>query len=116
MRKYAKSMAVMAVLAMALSCFAAGKVVTKWKTVVDSDRDGYLIFYSNSVVKLDTTDKKGNVLEGDFLTGTYTGNTKKDGTVTVMLDKLDEIIAEISGNTLVCDGGRSKTVFTKVIN
>ena len=41
---------------------------------------------------------------------------EKDGKVTVMLDKLDEIIAEISGNTLVCDDGRSKTVFTKVIN
>ena len=53
MRKYAKSMAVMAVLAVALPCFAAEKVVTKWKTVVDSD---------------------------------------------------------------VCDDGRSKTVFTKVVN
>ena len=37
MRKYAKSMAVMAVLAIALPCFVAGKVVTKWETVVDSD-------------------------------------------------------------------------------
>ena len=99
MRKFAKIMAVLLALSLATPCFAKGKVVTKWSL---SNNDGdtmYLTFYNDGTAEMSTTaDDKVTVTA-------YTGDTRKDGAITV-----DGGTLEIRGDRLFM----GTIVFTKV--
>lgn len=107
MRKFAKIMAVLLALALAAPCFAKGKVVTKWSmSLTDNGKTvtTYLTFYNDGTLEISATDGvETEVTDVDQ----YTGDTKKDGTITAS----DGTTMEIRGDFLVLGG---ILTFTKV--
>ena len=93
MRKFAKIMAVLLALGFVASCGAKKKAVTKWGL---SNNDGaiYLTFCDDGTVEMSTT-----------VILPYTGDTKKNGTIT-----LNGATYEIKGDQLFGEG----MVFTKM--
>ena len=102
MRKFAKIMAVLLALALATPCFAKGKVVTKWNCI-GSRGIAYLTFYDDGTVELSST------LNDDVDVATYTGDTKKNGIIT-LVDGTTELSVEIKGNQLFV----GDTIYTKM--
>lgn len=94
MRKFAKIMAVLLALALAAPCFAKGKVVTKWSGTLYATV--YLTFYN------DGTAEMTNSRDDDVTVYTYTGDTRKNGTITI--DDGYGTTAEIRGDKLVVGG------------
>ena len=106
MRKFAKIMAVLLALALATPCFAKGKVVTKWSmSLTDNGKTvtTYLTFYNDGTLEMSVTDG----VETEVTAFPYTGDTKKDGTITTG----DGTTMEIRGDILVLGG---ILTFTKV--
>lgn len=103
MRKFAKIMAVLLALALATPCFAKGKAVTKWAYTVTNGGKSvtlYLTFYDDGTVE------SSNTFDDDVDVAAYTGDTRKDGTITLH----DGATAEIRGDRLFAEN----MVFTKV--
>lgn len=107
MRKFAKIMAVLLALALAAPCFAKGKVVTKWSmSLTENGKTAttYLTFYNDGTMEISATDGVETEVSGAYQ---YTGDTKKDGTITTS----DGTTMEIRGDFLVLGG---ILTFTKV--
>ena len=101
MRKFAKIMAVLLALALAAPCFAKGKVVTKWSTPTTDGKNEtvYITFYDDGTMEMSTS------YTDETMVFAYTGDTKKNGAITVDGETLD-----IRGDRLFLGG----MVFTKV--
>ena len=95
MRKFAKIMAVLLALALATPCFAKGKVVTKWSGTLYATV--YLTFYN------DGTAEMTNSRDDDVTVYTYTGDTRKNGTITID-DGAEKLPGVISGDEIVIGG------------
>ena len=102
MRKFAKIMAVLLALALAAPCFAKGKVVTKW-SMTGPGGTSYLTFYNDGTAEMTSS------ANDEVNVATYTGDTRKDGTITVN-DGYGTTM-EIRGDILVLGG---ILTFTKV--
>ena len=95
MRKFAKIMAVLLALGFAASCSAEKKAVTKWSmTIVETV---YFTFYN------DGTAESSNSGNDDVTHYTYTGDTRKNGTITLD-DGTEKLSGVISGDALVIGG------------
>lgn len=92
MRKFAKIMAVLLALGFVASCGAKKKVVTKWSFTGDYGTM-YLTFYNDGTVEMSTT------VDDEVEVFPYTGDTKKNGTVT-----LNGATYEIRGDQLFGEG------------
>ena len=104
MRKFAKIMAVLLALALAAPCFAKGKVVTKWSTpTTDGKNTAYITFYDDGTAEMSAS------YTDETMVFAYTGDTKKNGTVTVS-DGRETLDIEVRGDRLFAFGD----VLTKV--
>lgn len=98
MRKFAKIMAVLLALGFVASCGAKKKVVTKWSFTSDYGT-AYFTFYN------DGTAESSNTVDDNVGVAAYTGDSRKNGTITV-----DGATYEIRGDQLFAEG----MVFTKM--
>ena len=96
MRKFAKIVAVLLALGFVASCGAKKKVVTKWSMTIDGE-SSYLTFYNDGTVESSSSDND------EVASSPYTGDTKKDGVVTVG-DESEKIPCIISGDELLFAG------------
>ena len=96
MRKFAKIVAVLLALGFVASCGAKKKVVTKWSMTINGE-SSYLTFYNDGTVESSNSDND------EVATSPYTGDTKKDGVVTVG-DESEKIPCIISGDELLFAG------------
>ena len=89
-----------------LPCFAKGKVVTQWK-ITDGGEGLFVTFYSDK-----TWDMIGTYGDGssEKIGGTYSGDTTKDGKISMIAENGHESIIETVGDLLDLDG----LVLTKV--
>lgn len=88
-----------------LPCFAKGNVVTQWTAKVDSDTC-IVTFYSDKTVEFITIYEDG---DSDEEEGTYSGDTTKNGKISVTRNGNSNIL-EIVGNLMKVNG----LVLTKV--
>ncbi|MDE5614024.1 MAG: hypothetical protein K2I74_05150 [Treponemataceae bacterium] len=88
-----------------LPCFAKGNVVTQWK-MTDGGDTYILTFYSDKTVEQIASYGDGS---SEKLEGTYSGNTTKNGKISMVADD-ETLILEIAGDQMRFDGG----VLTKV--
>ena len=93
--------------AASLSCFAKGNAVTQW-TAKDGDTTYLLTFYSDKTWEQIDTYEDGS---SEKYEGTYSGNTTKDGEISLVLDG-DTYTADIFGDLMDIDG--AGFVITKV--
>lgn len=98
MKKFAMIMAVLLALGLVASCGAKKKVVTKWSVTGDYGT-AYMTFYN------DGTGEASSTLNDEVMVFPYTGDTRKNGTITV-----DGATYEIRGDQLFGEG----MVFTKM--
>ena len=91
MRKFAKIMAVLLALGLVASCGAKKKVVTKWSAT--DVGTVYFTFYNDGTGEMSTT------VNDEVTVFPYTGDTRKNGTITV-----DGVTAEIRGDQLFFEG------------
>ena len=96
MRKFAMIMAVLLALGLVASCGAKKKAVTKWSFTGDYGTM-YLTFYNDGTVETSST------VDDEVASSPYTGDTKKDGVVTVG-DESEKIPCIISGDELLFAG------------
>ena len=95
MRKFAKIMAVLLALGFAASCSAEKKAVTKWSGTLVATV--YFTFYNDGTAEMTNS-------ENDDVTHyTYTGDTRKNGSIT-MDDGVEKMSGVISGDELVIGG------------
>ena len=90
-----------------LSCFAKGNVVTQW-TAKDGGDTSLFTFYSDKTWEQIDTYEDGS---SEKYEGTYSGNTTKDGEISLVLDG-DTYTADIFGDLMDIDG--ASFVLTKV--
>ena len=112
MRKFAKISAVLAAMVLALA-FVGCKdddddddpsVVTTWYCTEEDDEDGVitetLYFYDDSTFKVVESSEGVNIT---VATGTYTGDTTKDGNVVITIKKVVKGMLEDSESTELVD-------------
>ena len=95
MRKFAKIMAVLLALGFVASCSAEKKAVTKW-SATGPGGTSYMTFYNDGTAEMTRS------ANDEVNVATYTGDTRKDGTITI--DDGYGTTAEIRGDTLVLGG------------
>ena len=93
--------------AAALPCFAKGKVVTQWKAEVGGAA-AIITFYSDKTFDLVGIDEDGS--SEKMAEGTYSGDTTKDGKISLIAENGNGMIVETVGDLLDLDG----IVLTKV--
>ena len=92
--------------AAALPCFAKGKVVTQWK-ITDGGEGLFITFYSDKTFDVIAT---SGYSSSEKIEGTYSGDTTKDGKISLIAANGHESIIERVRDLL--DYG--EVVFTKV--
>ena len=90
-----------------LPCFAKGNIVTQWKAK-EGGEVYVLTFYSDKTFDLVTTDEDGS--SKNLGGGTYSGNTTKDGKISMIAENGNGFIVETVEDLLDLDGA----VLTKV--
>lgn len=95
MRKFAMIVAVLLALGLVASCGAKKKVVTKW-SATGPGGTSYLTFYNDGTAEMTSSSND------EVNVATYTGDTRKDGTITV--NDGYGTTAEIRGDTFVLGG------------
>ncbi|MDE7227341.1 MAG: hypothetical protein K2N31_03365 [Treponemataceae bacterium] len=89
-----------------LPCFAKGNVVTQWK-ITDGGEGLFITFYSDKTFDVIVTDGYGS---SEKIEGTYSGDTTKDGKISLIAANGHESIMETVGDLLDFNG----LVLTKV--